>query len=140
MSEKIVKLIALTSCTKCEHFKTETIYTSDSWERPEKWFCEKDPKVIIDGYHDTFDKDPGIPKNCPLDDYKKPKKKKVVKDICFLMLGLTLVDADILAKKEGYSLRIVEQDGISFCITCDLHSDRVNITLNSGKISKAEIG
>jgi len=67
------KVIVLESCTKCEFFDTKTIYTADSFERPEKWFCKKKEGLVIDGYHDTFDKDPGIPKECPLDDYSETK-------------------------------------------------------------------
>lgn len=68
---QIKKICVLESCTKCENFKTKPIPCEDSWERPEKWFCGKDPEIVIDGYHDMMDKDPGIPKNCPLEDYKK---------------------------------------------------------------------
>jgi hypothetical protein len=66
-----MKIITITSCTKCEHFSTKPIPTPDSFERPEEWICKKKEGLIIDGYHDTFDKDPGIPKECPLEDYKK---------------------------------------------------------------------
>lgn len=69
MGKEIIKMVTLTSCTKCEHWGTKTIYTADSFERPDKWFCKKKEGLIIDGYHDTFDKDPGIPEGCPLEDY-----------------------------------------------------------------------
>ena len=68
------KVFVLDSCTKCDGFDTELIYTADSFERPEKWFCKKKTGLVIDGYHDTFDKDPGIPKECPLEDYVETKK------------------------------------------------------------------
>ena len=62
--KKIVN-IPIDSCTKCEHFTTKKLPAADSWERPEEWICGKDKSVIIDGYHDIWDKDPGIPDNCP---------------------------------------------------------------------------
>lgn len=71
---KNIKALPLDSCTKCKNFTTKPIPTSDSFERPEKWICGENG-VVIDGYHDNCDKDPGIPDGCPLDDFK-PKKKK----------------------------------------------------------------
>lgn len=59
------KIIEISSCTECMNFLSERIYTSDSWDFVQKWSCKK-YNIIIDGYHDVFDDDPGIPKECPL--------------------------------------------------------------------------
>ena len=67
------KVIVLESCTKCENFATERVYTADSFDHCEKWFCKKKKGLVISRFHDTFDKDPGIPKECPLEDYVETK-------------------------------------------------------------------
>jgi len=139
--EKTIKVRVLTSCQECDGFETERIYTADSFENCYKWFCNKKEGLVIDGYHDTFDKDPGIPKECPLEDYKKTKKKKEQpEDICSYFIGLDVAEANNIAIERGYTLRIVECDGISFAITDDLIPNRISLTLNKGKITKAEIG
>ena len=74
--ETTLKIKVITSCQACDGFETKIIPCADSFCRPEKWFCKKKAGLVIDGYHDLMDKDPGIPDECPLEDYGKPKKKK----------------------------------------------------------------
>lgn len=134
--------ITINSCTKCEHFDTKAVYTSDSFERPEKWICKKKEGLVIDSNHDTFDKDPGIPEGCPLDNSEVIIEHELMKPevICELICEHNLIAADCIAKAEGYELRIVEQDGVTFMVTCDFRIDRINIIINNGLITSATIG
>jgi len=72
--KQVKKVCVLTSCTKCEYFETKPVPCPDSFCRPEEWSCKKKKGLVIDGYHEWHDKDPGIPKKCPLEDYKETKK------------------------------------------------------------------
>jgi hypothetical protein len=56
------------SCKKCQHFKSERDYTSDSFDFCLKWFCNLENKDIR-RYVDTWDKQKFIPDWCPLDNY-----------------------------------------------------------------------
>lgn len=58
--------LRLSNCEKCPNLKVETIYTADSWERPDGWYCKaKDNKFIAE--LDWNDKRPTkVPKWCPL--------------------------------------------------------------------------
>jgi hypothetical protein len=68
MSDQV--FLPMTSCRQCPHLHTEPDYTADSWERPEKWFCDKEKGKIgmgklIARYVEWNDKTP-IPSWCPL--------------------------------------------------------------------------
>ena len=140
MSKQVT--IIISSCTKCVHFDTERVYTADYFEHIQKWFCKKKEGLVIDSCHDTFDKDPGIPDGCPLDNSEIKIEKAVMKpeEICELICEHNLIGADGIAKAEGYELRIVEQDGVTFMGTCDFRIDRINIIINNGLITSATIG
>lgn len=68
---KIVIEKNIKDCSDCEFRRVEIVYTADSFERPERWECEKmiDPKTkklkVITGYHDWSDHEE-IPKWCPI--------------------------------------------------------------------------
>ena len=66
--------ITINSCKECASRQTEQVFTSDSWEYAEQWYCEsKKWKAktaacgcrVITGYHEMFDADPEIPNWCP---------------------------------------------------------------------------
>lgn len=60
--------LPITCCRTCPHMKSETVYTADSWERPEKWLCSKQHGKLIHGYVEWNDKDESLPVPdwCPL--------------------------------------------------------------------------
>ncbi len=70
----------LKSCSQCGFINVERMYTADSFEFANDWFCKaKDGKKIA-GYVETFDK-PLVPDWCPLRkagmiDCKLPRKTK----------------------------------------------------------------
>jgi len=64
--------LEIKSCQECPFFDSETQYTADSWERPEKWICKKEKKTIAN-YVDWNDKVP-IPEWCPIK--VKPETQK----------------------------------------------------------------
>lgn len=39
--------IKINSCQDCPFFTSETQYTADSFERPEKWICKKKNKTYL---------------------------------------------------------------------------------------------
>ena len=51
--------------------------------------------------------------------------------------GKTLQDAQAEAIRNGWSIRVMEQDGESLISTCDFRMDRVNVTVNGGVVTSA---
>ncbi len=49
-------------------------------------------------------------------------------------LGLELIDAIKRAEKIGYTYRVVEENGVSFMLTQDFKSNRVNLRLSDRKV------
>jgi len=56
------------------------------------------------------------------------------------LAGLTVEQARRQAEAQGYTFRIILQDGKSFVVTADLRSDRVNVEVAAGKVVRADIG
>lgn len=67
-------MIEIKSCSACSFLSIKPVYTADSFETICKWICGKTKRKDdeICGYLDWCDKDPNIPKWCPL----RVKKKK----------------------------------------------------------------
>jgi hypothetical protein len=61
--------LEIKSCKECPFLETKVVYTSDSWERPEDWFCKKSKDAgglkKIEGYVEWHDK-VKIPEWCPI--------------------------------------------------------------------------
>jgi len=55
-------------------------------------------------------------------------------------IGLTKEAALTKAKALGVRARIVEEDGKSFPVTKDYRPERVNFTINDGKVTKLHKG
>lgn len=53
-------------------------------------------------------------------------------------IGLTESQAIDRAESGGLPHRVVERDGEQFPITLDLNPDRINFTINSDEVTKAE--
>lgn len=56
------------------------------------------------------------------------------------LVGLSESEAAATAKDKGWELRVVSRDGEDFMVTQDYKTDRVNITVKSGKVTKASVG
>jgi hypothetical protein len=56
------------------------------------------------------------------------------------LVGLSESEAAAMAKDKGWELRVVSRDGEDFMVTQDYKTDRVNITVKSGKVTKASVG
>ena len=81
-----VVMLEIQSCEKCPNLKTQRYYTSDSWDDCTEWLCKistpkkefydgcPDGRVTVGGRRiavlDWNDKDPKIPKWCPLRENK----------------------------------------------------------------------
>lgn len=50
------------------------------------------------------------------------------------LLGKTEDEAKQICENYGYKLRVVAKEGTSFIVTADLRSDRVNVSIASGRI------
>jgi hypothetical protein len=57
--------LPIESCLDCPKLKTEKVYTADSWENVESWFCKEAEKFVAK-YHEWPDKKPDVPPWCPL--------------------------------------------------------------------------
>lgn len=40
----------------------------------------------------------------------------------------------------GVKIRIVHRDGVNYVVTADFKTDRVNLSIVNGKVSKADVG
>ena len=57
--------IKIKDCSECGKCFIERDYTEDSWEHCEKWKCKLEGKYIV-RYHESRDKNPKVPKWCPI--------------------------------------------------------------------------
>lgn len=72
------------------------------------------------------------------DNFKEPNDDSnyEVEDI----IGMTLEDAYVHAKKGGFDYRIVQKDGVSFIITCDYRLDRMNFVVENDIVVECSFG
>lgn len=55
-------------------------------------------------------------------------------------IGLKFAYATSLAKKEGFTVRLVQQDGVTFIVTRDYKLDRINFSIKDDEVINATIG
>lgn len=75
-------------------------------------------------------------------EYKEPKcldgeKKEEKKSENYI--GLTVEEAEKVAKENGASFRIIRKDGEDYIVTADYVPGRVNATVESGKVVEYEV-
>ncbi len=56
------------------------------------------------------------------------------------LAGLTVEEARRQVEAQGYTFRVIVQDGHWFAVTADLRTDRVNVEVAAGKVVRADIG
>ena len=56
------------------------------------------------------------------------------------LVGLSESSANRLARKNGYSIRVVYRDGQTFMGTRDYRTDRINLSIVRGRVTRATIG
>lgn len=54
--------------------------------------------------------------------------------------GLTREQAETAAEAAGYTVRVVREDDESFVMTMDYRTDRINIELDDGRVTRAYVG
>ena len=65
---------------------------------------------------------------------------RLTQEFAATLLGMNVVEAEALAKSQGFMSRIVERDGESFMITMDYRTNRVNLIVENDIITKAHVG
>lgn len=65
---------------------------------------------------------------------------QLTQEFAATLLGMNVVEAEALAKSQGFMSRIVERDGESFMITMDYRTNRVNLIVENDIITKAHVG
>lgn len=70
------------------------------------------------------------------------KSEEVVKpsELIKSITGLTMEEAVAKIKEAGFQSRVMREEGENFCGTCDLRDDRVNLTVEGGRVQGAWIG
>lgn len=53
-----------------------------------------------------------------------------------LLLGKTLSTAEAVALKRGFTIRVLKKDGKAIITTCDICSDRMNVAIENGIVTK----
>jgi hypothetical protein len=56
------------------------------------------------------------------------------------LVGRPVEEARRLVEAQGYTFRVLIQDGKSSCATADIRTDRVNVETAAGKVVRADIG
>lgn len=56
------------------------------------------------------------------------------------LLRLPLADASRLAEVNGYSIRVVRQDGREIEVATDFRMTRINVHLRNGIVTRADVG
>jgi hypothetical protein len=56
------------------------------------------------------------------------------------VVGMTKDDALAALKRQGLSVRITREEGKSFMCTADVRFDRMNLHIEGGIVTRAEIG
>lgn len=62
------------------------------------------------------------------------------KEVIELIKGQTEEIARKIIKENGFDFRISQEDGVDYMLTCDLRLDRMNVVIEKGIITNAEIG
>jgi hypothetical protein len=57
-----------------------------------------------------------------------------------VLVGQSVAEARRLVEAQGYTFRILVQDGKSSYATADFRTDRVNVEVAAGKVVRADIG
>lgn len=57
-----------------------------------------------------------------------------------LLIGLSEEDAIKMCSDSEYQYRIVRRDSENFIITMDLRSDRINLEIDDGVVTKCDLG
>jgi hypothetical protein len=52
-------------------------------------------------------------------------------------IGMTVLEAEAEAAKEGYDIRVVGRDGECFDRTADLRDDRINVLVENSRVVRA---
>ena len=66
-----MKIIKISSCTECPHFRSIYEYTPDPWRCTQTWLCEFiSPSKTVQRWVEEDDDLKFIPKDCPLDESK----------------------------------------------------------------------
>jgi hypothetical protein len=56
------------------------------------------------------------------------------------LAGRTVAEARQMVESQGYTFRILIEDGRSSYATADFRTDRVNVEVAAGKVVRADIG
>lgn len=70
-------------------------------------------------------------------------KKEVMartKPLADRVQGMTKAEATALIEAEGVTWRLANEDGVSYMLTMDLHTDRINMIVYGGIVLKAGVG
>ena len=56
------------------------------------------------------------------------------------VVGMSYEDAVKAIQDAGFTSRVVERDGEKFAVTMDLQPERINLTVQDDKVTKAIVG
>ena len=76
------------------------------------------------------------------DDWESASKAQIARtqSIANQMIGMTIDEATSLAEGSQLIVRIVEQDGESFMVTMDFRTNRVNLVIENGVVTRVSVG
>jgi hypothetical protein len=60
--------------------------------------------------------------------------------VALRLLGLDESTAEAVTEAHGCTFRVVRRDGVSLPVTMDLRSNRINATVNGGRVTAVDVG
>ena len=67
-------------------------------------------------------------------------RKVITKEFVDSLVGLTEAEAEQQIQNKGFCSRVMRRDGRSFMGTCDMRHDRINLSVNNGRVTEADVG
>lgn len=73
-----------------------------------------------------------------MSDFEKLINKKTQMFNPLEIIGKTIAEANAICEGNGYTMRVMEEDGEALMGTCDLRSNRVNVAVVNGNVTRLQ--
>lgn len=67
-------------------------------------------------------------------------KARNAKILCGMLVGMTEDDANDVIASGKMTARVVMRDGAPYVVTRDFKADRINLRIQNGNVTEAEVG
>lgn len=71
---------------------------------------------------------------------QSPPTQKQAQRVAREVVGMTEAEAVAAARAQGLTTRVVKRDGQEFPVTMDYRTDRINLVITDGDVTRATVG